>query len=250
MRGTPTYLIQLVCLSLAGTALWAQEPGPNLIREIAAKESEFKAARDQYTYRQTILFEELDSRGAQVGSYREVRDITFSPQKERTEVLVGRPRMSLKRLQLTEEDFRDVREIKPFVLTTEDLRYYQIRFQGVESMDGVECFVFRLKPRQILEGQRLFDGKIWVSRKDQQIVRAEGQPVPAIYREKTENLFPHFTTIYRPIDGKYWFPVRTLADDTLPFRSGPQRVRLTIRYEDYRRFAAESTIEYQGVKPN
>lgn len=47
------------------------------------------------------------------------------------------------------------------------------------------------------------------------------------------------------IDGKYWFPAVTLGDDILPFRTGPQRIRLTIRYENYKRFAAESSIEYK-----
>lgn len=226
-------------------AVWGQEPGPELIREVAAKESEFKAARDHYTYRQTLLFEELDSRGALAGSYREVRDIIFSPQNERTEVFVGRPSMNLKNLKMTEEDFQDVRQVNPFVLTREELPLYQVKFQGREVMDQIDCFVYRLTPKQILDGQRLFDGLIWVSEKDRQVVRAEGRPVPQIYRSKGENLFPHFTTIYRPIDGKYWFPVRTVSEDTLYFRSGPQRVRLVIRYDDYKRFTAESTIQFQ-----
>jgi hypothetical protein len=229
-------------LALAGAA---EDPGPQFLRDVAARSSEFKAARDHYTYRQTVQFIELDPRGQEVGSYREVRDIIFSPQKQRTEVLVRRPFENLKNLKLTEEDFRDVREVNPFVLTREELPYYQVKFQGSEPMDEVDCFVFRLAPRQTLEGQRLFEGLIWVSAKDRQVVRTEGRPVPQIYRTKGENLFPHFTTVYRPVDGKYWFPVRTLADDTLYFRSGPQKVRLIIRYDDYKRFSADTSIRYE-----
>ena len=229
---------------LAGT-LAAQAPGPEVIRDVAAKSSEFKAAREQYAYRQTVLLEELDRRGAAVGSYREARDIVFSPLRERSEQFVGRPLENLKNLKLTEEDFRDIREVNPFVLTGDELRLYEVKFQGREPMDEVDCLVYRLKPRQILEGQRLFEGQIWVSEKDRQIVRTEGRPVPQIYRSSGENLFPHFTTVYRPIDGRYWFPVRTFADDTLYFRSGGQRVRLTIRYEDYKRFASDSAIRYE-----
>ncbi|MBI3665694.1 MAG: hypothetical protein HY236_05615, partial [Acidobacteria bacterium] len=96
MRGAPHHLIRVCLLGLGATVLGAQDPGPELIREVAAKASQFKAARDHYTYRQTVLFLELDERGAQVGSYREVRDIIFTPQKERSEVFVGRPEMNLK----------------------------------------------------------------------------------------------------------------------------------------------------------
>ena len=51
-------------------------------------------------------------------------------------------------------------------------------------------------------------------------MRLEGQAVPQIRTTKTENLFPRFTTIRKPIDGRHWFPVYTYADDTLEFRTG------------------------------
>jgi hypothetical protein len=70
----------------------------------------------------------------------------------------------------------------------------------------------------------------------------EGQAVPQIRTTKTENLFPRFTTVRRPLDGKHWFPVYTYADDTLHFRTGPQRERLRIAYSAYKRFGAESTL--------
>ena len=249
MRAASTHLsrfLPLALTALAGAAQApaapAQDPGPELIREVAAKAAEFQAARDNYTYRQTVLFQELDPRGAEVGRYREVRDIIFNPPKERTEVFVERPRLALKNLRLTAEDFRDIREVKPFVLTRQDLIHYTVRYQGRETMDEQDCFVFLVRPRQILDGLRLFEGRIWISERDRQIVRAEGRPVPQIYSSQGDNLFPHFTTIYRPIDGVYWFPIRTFADDTLPFRSGPQRVRLTVQYDDYKRFTTDSTF--------
>jgi hypothetical protein len=61
---------------------------------------------------------------------------------------------------------------------------------------------------------------------------------------KNENLFPRFTTIWQPVDGGFRFPVYTVCDDTLDFRVGPQRMRLTIRYTNYKRFGAESTLKF------
>ncbi len=109
---------------------------------------------------------------------------------------------------------------------------------------AVDCYVVEIRPRQILDGQRLFDGNLWVDKKDYSVVRAEGQAVPQIVTTKTENLFPHFTTIRRRIDGQYRFPVTTYADDTLYFRGGPQRIRLIVRYSDYKKFGSESTITF------
>ena len=90
----------------------------------------------------------------------------------------------------------------------------------------------------------MFDGMLWVSRKDYSIVRSEGQAVPQIRTTKNENLFPHFTTLRRKVDGDFWFPLTTYADDTLYFRTGPQRIRLVIRYSDYKKFGADSKIIY------
>lgn len=212
---------------------------------MAARETEAQAERSQYTYRQTMKVEELDDRGSLRGEYRETRDIIFSPEKERTEQLIGSPRQSLKRLQLTEEDFRDIREIQPLVLTIDRLRLYQTRFRGEERQDGVECWVLEVRPRQILQGQRLFDGLLWVSQAGYDIVRMEGQAVPQVRTTRSENLFPRFTTLRKPVDGRHWFPVFTYADDTLHFRTGPQRIRLEIRYADYKKFGAESTVTFE-----
>ena len=209
---------------------------------MAHRETETEAERNEYLYRQSVTLDELDSRGTIQGSYHEVREIIFSPKHERSEEIIGNPRNTLKHLILTEEDFRDIRDIQPLVLTDDRLWNYETKFRGDETMDEVDCWVLQVRPRQILQGQRFFDGLIWVDKKEYNIVRMEGQAVPQIRTTKTENLFPRFTTIRKPLDGKHWFPVYTYADDTLQFRSGPQRERLRISYANYRRFGAESTF--------
>jgi hypothetical protein len=218
------------------------DPPANLAKLAAQRETETETERNEYTYRQTFTLEELEPNGGIRGVYSEVRDIIFSPTHERTEQLVGHPRNGLKYLVLTDEDFADIREIQPMVLTVDRLWNYQTVFKGEESVDGVECWVLEVKPRQILSGQRLFEGMIWLDKKEYNVVRMEGRAVPQIRTMKSENLFPRFTTVRKPIDGKHWFPVYTYADDTLQFKSGPQRERLRIAYSEYKRFGAESTL--------
>jgi hypothetical protein len=185
----------------------------------------------------------LDNRGAARGQYKEVRDVIFSVEGQRAEETVGKPDNSLRSLKLTNEDFADIRDIQPLVLTEDRLWSYETRFRGEEDIDGVDCWVLAVSPRQILQGQRLFEGLVWIDKKDHNIVRMEGQAVPQILTTKSENLFPRFTTIRKPVDGKHWFPVYTYADDSLPFRSGPQRIRLRIAYTNYKRFGAESVFK-------
>ncbi|HTS28926.1 MAG TPA: hypothetical protein VMH81_23810 [Bryobacteraceae bacterium] len=226
------------CLSF----LHAQEPPPNLARLVAHRESESEAERNEYTYRQTVTIEELDDHGGARGVYREIRDIIFSPKHERSEEPIGKPQNNLKYLVMTEEDFRDIRDIQPLVLTEDRLWNYETKSRGDETMDDIDCWVLQVRPRQILDGQRFFEGLIWVDKKEYNIVHMEGQAVPQIRTTKTENLFPRFTTVRRPVDGKHWFPVYTYADDTLHFRTGPQRERLRIAYSNYKRFGVETTF--------
>jgi hypothetical protein len=234
--------IGLILASVLLAPLCAQEAPPNLAKLVAHRETETETERNEYTFRQTVTLDELDKNGGVRGTYREVRDVIFSPTHERTEEFVGKPENRLKLLTLTPEDFRDIREIQPLVLTEDRLWNYETRFKGEETMDEVDCWVLQVRPRQILEGQRLFDGMIWVDKREYNIVRMEGQAVPQIVDTKKENLFPRFTTIRRPIDGKHWFPTYTYADDTLQFRTGPQRERLRINYSEYKRFGVESTF--------
>ena len=224
----------------------ADEPPPDLAKRIAQRETVTQAARNNYTYRQTVELQELDKNGGARGEYKEVRDIIFSPQHERTEQVIGRPLLNLKNLIMTEEDFRDIRDIQPFVLPEEQLWIYERKFRGEEHMDDVDCWVLQVRPRQILQGQRLFDGLVWADKKTFSIVRMEGQAVPEIRTLKSENLFPRFTTLRRPVDNGLWFPVKTYADDTLHFRTGGQRIRLTIRYSNYKKFGAESTVTFEN----
>jgi hypothetical protein len=237
----------ILAFACAG-ALAAAEPPRDLARRVAQRESENESARAHYTYRQTVVVEEIDARGVKAGEYRETRDVVFSPEKGRTEEVLGRPYNSLRRVRLTEEDFRDVREVQPFLFTAGQLWAYQTKYRGEETIDGLLCWVLDVSPRQLFDGQRLFDGTLWIDPSDYSVVRAHGRAVPQIVRSRTESLFPRFTTFREKIDGRHRFPVHTHADDVLPFRSGSQRIRLTIRYLDYRRFAAESSITFEQEK--
>ena len=234
----------IVALGIFTIALRADDPPEDLKKRIIQRETETAKAQSNYTYEQTVTVEEYDPRGARSGEYREVRDIVFLPSHERSEQVIGKPRNTLARMKLTEEDFRDLREVQPFLLTGDQAFIYETRFRGEEPVEGIDCWVVQVRPRQILQGQRLFDGLLWVDKRDFSIIRSEGQAVPQILTTRSENLFPRFTTTREKVDGAYWFPVLTLGDDTLQFRTGPQRMRLTIRYGKYKKFGADSKITF------
>lgn len=222
----------------------AAEPPGNLAKLVAARETATAEERAHYAFTQTFRLQEMDSHGAQAGEYRETREVIFSPAGERSDQFVGKPESRLKNLVMTPEDFADIRNIQPFVMTTEQLWNYDAEFKGEELMADVNCWVLRLRPKHILSGQRLFDGLIWVKQDDYSVVRSQGKAVPQIVTMKQENLFPQFTTVRKAVNG-FWFPAVTTADDTLHFRAGPIREKLVIRYNDYKKFGSDSVITFQ-----
>ena len=237
-------LIVASVLVFASVPASAADPPEGLLRKIAERETENGQARENYTYRQSVTIQEFNDQGLVTGQYHEVRDVTFSPTRGRYEQVVEVPRNTLVRIRLTPEDFADIRNIEPFLLTADKVSLYQGQYKGEETVLGVKCFVEYVRPRQILSSQRFFEGTLWVRESDLAVVQSEGQAVPQIETLREQNLTPHFTTTRYEVDGKWLFPRETYADDTLFFRDWPQRVRVTIRYSDYKRFGAESTVTF------
>jgi hypothetical protein len=219
----------------------------DIIKRFAAKETEFAKARDQYTYRQDVKVETLDGETVD-GQYHEVFDVMFNDKGQRIENVVFAPQSSLTKIFMSQEDFEDIRHRLPFVLTTADLPEYNILYVGQQKEDELDCYVFDIAPKKIEGKKRYFQGRVWVDNHDFQIVKTYGKTVPDI-REKhgnQENLFPKFTTLRQQIDGQYWFPVFTKADDELHFKLEDVHIKEIVKYQDYKRFGANSKILFQG----
>ena len=214
-------LVVSIAIGVACLPLWAADSAApsidpqEIIQKFAAKEAEFSQARNNYTYRQSVKMEELDPGGNPTGGKWElVEDIIFSPDGKRMEKVVYAPVVSLRNILLTPEDEQDLRNVQP---------------------------------KKLITGKRYFEGQIWVDDRDLQIVKTYGKGVGVI-KHGGDNQFPKFETYREQVDGKYWFPTYTRADDTLHFKSGEnQRIRMVVKYQDYKRYEGKSTIRFGDV---
>ena len=214
-----------------------------IIQRFAAKEKEFKAARDQYTYRQDVKVQTPDDGG----EYHQVFDVTFDDQGHKVKNVVFAPQNTLERLMMTEEDVDDIENRLPFVLTSDEIPEYNILYVGQQQEDELHCYVFDVAPKEIVGKKRYFQGRIWVDDHDFQIVKTYGKTVPDIRKKRgNENLFPSFTTWREQVDNKYWFPTFTKADDELHFSTGDIHIREIVKYEDYKKFGSNVKITYEG----
>lgn len=218
-----------------------------IIQKFAAREADFKKARDDYTYRQSVKVQEMDG-DTPDGEYSYVVDILFDDKGKRIENVVNAPQPTLKRISMTREDFDDIEKRLPFVLTSQEIPDYNIKYVGQQTEDELQTYVFDVSPKRIEKNRRYFDGRIWVDNHDFQIVKTYGKNVPDLYKVAGggENLFPSFTTYREQIDGQYWFPTYTKVDDVLHFKSGDVHIRQIVRYTNYKRFGSKSRIIYQG----
>jgi hypothetical protein len=221
----------------------------NIIQKFAGKETEFARARDQYTFKQISKIIEYDDDNRPGGKYELVSDITFNDQGKRGENVVYAPVSTLQRIIMTPEDEQDLRTVLPFVLTSNEIEQYFIRYLGWQKVDDIGCYVFAVKPKALdKSGRRYFEGEIWVDDRDLQIVKTYGRSTGYLKRKGQQ--FPKFETYRENIDGKYWFPTYTYADDVLNFDTGPQRIKVIVQYKDYKKFGSNTTIQFGDQAPD
>jgi hypothetical protein len=213
-------------------------PVEQIIAQFAEHEAEFQVERDNFTYSQTFVMQTVDDSGEPDGEYRLDSDVTFTPSGKRYENVTYAPPSTLQRIMLTEEDLDDLKNVQPFVLTTTDLPKYNITYAGHEQVDDIGAYVFDVAPKTIEKNQRYFQGRVWVDDRDLEIIKTDGKAVPDIRKGKNENVFPRFETYRENIEGHFWFPTYTHADDVLHFKTGDVHVRMTVHYSDYKRFRA------------
>jgi hypothetical protein len=228
-------------------------PAEQIIKEFAAKESEFQDALNHYTYRRVAKVDTVDDDNGKVdGEWYEVDDVIFDPSGARMEKVVDAPPSTLTRVMMSPSDLQDIQHGYPFVLTTQDLPKYNVQYVGRQKVDDLECYVFDVSPKTIEKHQRYLDGRIWVDAHDLQIVVTNGRMVPDDTKKGQEDLHPPFMTWRQQIDGHYWFPVYTKGEGILHFSGGngymdqDVHIRDVIKYTDYKRFGSSTKIIYDG----
>jgi hypothetical protein len=216
-------------------------PVQQIIQKFTEHEDEFRRERENYTYEQFVIMQTIDDDGQPDGEYRLTSDILFTPSGKRYQKDVFAPVSTLSRIQMSQQDFDDIEKVWPLVMTPNELPKYDVKYVGRERVDEVGTYVFDITPLKMEKGQRYFQGRVWVEDKDLQIVKTRGKAT-GLLKKKEDQAFPTFETFRENIEGHFWFPTYTRADDVLHFKTGPDvRIRVSVKYTNYKRFG--STIK-------
>lgn len=204
-----------------------------IIQAFTKKETEFRRALNNYSFKRDALIQSIGMGGQVTGEYHRVSTFTFDDSGNRYEKISYFP-MSTMGDVVTAEDVDDLGGINPFALEPSKISIYNIKYVGKEKIDELDLYVFDVSPKVMPDPkktkERLFVGRVWVDDRDLLIVKTRGKGVP----ETKTNKFPIVETYREQIDGRYWFPTYSYADEELIFDNGGSlHVRMKVRYTDF-----------------
>jgi TonB family protein len=210
----------------------AQPPDvEKIVRTLTAKETEFRRALNNYAFKRDAVIQVIGMGGQIAGEYHRVSHFTFDSQGNRYEKIVFFPMPTY--AGVTAEDIEDLSGVNPFALEAHQIGRYNFSYVGRERIDELDLYVFDVTPKVIPNPktkERLFTGRIWVDDHDMQIVKSRGKGVP----ETKNNKFAAVETYREQVDGRYWFPTYSYADEELVFDDGNVlHIRIRVTYKDY-----------------
>lgn len=253
-KSLPPFLITLIAVLIFSMPSMVQAQAPvatsatlpaaeveRIIKTFTAKESEFRRALNEYAFKRDAVIQSMGMGGQITGEYHRVSLLTFDDQGNRYEKINYFPMPSFN--SVTQEDLDDLGGIQPFALDPSKIPQYDFKYVGKDKIDELSLYVFDVSPKVIPDPkktkERYFIGRVWVDDQDLQIVKTKGKGVP----ETKTNKFPTVETYREQIDGRYWFPTYSYADEELVFEGGNVlHIRLKVRYTDFELFRARVKV--------
>ncbi|MGB8507390.1 MAG: hypothetical protein WCD76_03215 [Pyrinomonadaceae bacterium] len=227
----------------------------HIIRTMAAKETEFRRALNNYEFKRDATLQTVATLGGQVtGEYHRVSRFVFDDAGTRFEKILLFPIPTITEISVTNEDLEDLGGVQAFALEAAKINQYSFTYVGTEHIDELDTYVFDVTPKILTDQkalsslkkskspERYFQGRVWVDDRDFQIVKAKGKGVPEF-----DQRFPTFETYREQVNGRYWFPTYAYADDDLVFKNGQTtHVRLKVRYTDFAELKGKGRIIEEG----
>jgi hypothetical protein len=218
-----------------------------IIREFTTKEAVFRNALNQYSFKRDAIVQTIGMGGQISGEYRRVSRFVFDDSGKRYEKIELFPLSTLTELELTAEDLEDLSGAQTFAIEPSKINLYNIKYVGKEKIDELNLYVFDIEPKVMPDPkktqERFFKGRVWVDDQDMQIAKVRGKGVP----EKKGSRFPTFETYREQIDGKFWFPTYTYADEELIFDGGRViHVRMRVTFSEFARPRAKVRVIEEG----
>ncbi len=217
-------------------------PPAEIIRRFSEKEEEFARARARYTFHKTIRVVELDDDGKPIGEFSVTTEPAVTSDGKLYEKIIQQPPSTLRRIRLAPEDLEILSRVPPFPFTPGQLPKYELAYAGKQQVDELNTYVFRAKPRSLERARAYFEGLAWVDDRDLLVVKTYGKWVTETGDVSTPDVpFTMFETYREYVDNQFWFPTYARSDDVVKVKKAELRIRMTIRWTDYKPLAAAAS---------
>ena len=210
-----------------------------ILAAFQAKETAFRRVLGGYGFKRDALIQSIGMGGQVTGEFHRVSYLTFDSQGNQREKIIT---FRIPTLPLDPADLEDLNTIEIFAVEAGKIDRYKFTYAGRERVDELDTYVFDVAPKVMPDPkksrERFFQGRIWIDDRDMQLVKAKGKGVP-----EGKQRFPTFETYREQVDGSYWFPSLTYADDKLVMANGNVvRLRMRIRFTDFEKPPTEEMI--------
>ena len=233
-----------------------------IVKKFTDNEAMFRQALNEYAYDRSATIQSIGMGGQITGVYRRDSFMTFKDTGERIEKISYNPISTLQGATFTPDDIDNLGGVNPFAIEPKYISNYNFAYLGKEKIDELDLYVFDVTPKTLpnpkKSSQKFFSGRIWVDDRDLMIVKSKGKALPeGENMQGFEERFLIMETWRENIDGKYWFPAFTSANDELVFDNGHSvKLKAVVKYTKYRVGRSEVkildddvVIEDEAAKP-
>lgn len=216
----------------------APEPPPipveEIIRQVTEHENEFMRARNASTYQVSLRLQEFDDNNEASGEYQLIKDILFTADGKPTEKVTRSAPSTLTHMALPAEELAEYVHIRAFMLPTISLEFYDLTYAGKQPLDELSAYTFRVTPKRLSRTHHYFEGVIWVDDRDLAIVKTYGKWVSEVEQKTGFEPFIFFECYRENVAPKIWLPSFIRSEENFKSDTGPARLRLTIRFTNYK----------------
>jgi hypothetical protein len=207
-----------------------------IVRAFTAKETEFRNALAQYSFKRDALVQTIGPGGQVLGEYHRTSQLAFDDSGKPIEKILFFPTPTLLAIGISTEDLDNPGGVQLFALEASKAPLYNFKYAGKERIDELDLHVFDVSPKVLPDPKkvkdRFFQGRVWVDTEGYQTVKTRGKGLP----EPKNSPYPTVETYREEIDGRFWFPTYAYADDELLLGSGQAvKIRLRIRFSEFER---------------
>ena len=204
-----------------------------IVAAFTAKETEFRKALAQYTFKRDALIQTFGQAGQISGEYHRTSRLSFDENGKPVEKILFFPTSTLLGLSISNEGLDEPGGVPLFALEAAKVTLYNFKYVGKERIDELDLHVFEVSPKSMPDAkkERLFQGRVWVDTQGNQIVKTRGKGVP----EPKNSSSPTMEIFREDIDG-FWFPTYVYADEEFILPSGyPLKARFRIQFSEFKK---------------